>query len=106
MKQSLWNNLSVSDILRGTFTNKRNKMQKFRLDDGALREFTNGICDALNIRDKDAVFENLKYSRVKDCGILSRIGVAVYNKKLHFSYTAGQEYNSETRLVRKLLRCK
>jgi len=107
MRQMSYCQLSVDDVLSGSFVNKKGCYQNFRLTDEALREFTDGICGALGMRDKDDVFENIKWSRVKNCGIMRRIGVDLLRSgKLRYEYTAGQDYPSETRLVRKLLRCK
>ena len=107
MRQKFYGFLSVSDILNGTYYHKYGLHQKFVLADDALREFTDGICGALNMKDKDSVFDNIRFGRVKNCGILERIGVEYLRSgKLRYTYTAGQDYPSEARFVRKLLRCK
>lgn len=106
IRQKDHSSLSVEEILDESYLNKEGYYQKFRLCDDALREFTDGICSTLDMRDKDDVFDNIKWHRVTNCGILKRIGVELRNGKLHYSYNSGQDYPSETRLVRKILRCK
>lgn len=106
MRQKFYGFLSVSDILNGTYYHKYGWHQKFVLTDDALREFTDGICGTLNMKDKDYVFDNVRFGRIKNCGILERIGVELYSGKLYYTYMAGQYYPSEARYVRKLLRCK
>ena len=106
MRQKFYEFLSVSDILYGTYYHKYGWIQPFTLTDAALREFTDGICSALNMKDKDEVFDNIRLGRVKSCGILKRICVELHNGKLHYTCMAGQDYPSEARYVRKLLRCK
>lgn len=107
MRQKHYAFLSVTDILSGEYYHKYGWYQKFVLTDDALREFTDGICGTLNMKDKDYVFDNVRFGRIKDCGILERIGVErLSSGKLHYTYTAGQDYPSEARFVRKLLRCK
>lgn len=106
MRQKYYEFLSVSDVISGSYYHKRGWYQPFTLTNEALREFTDGICGALNMKDKDSIFENIRFGRVKNCGILGRICVELYNGKLNYTYMAGQDYQSEARCVRKLLRCK
>lgn len=106
MRQKYYKLLSVSDIISGSYYHKHGWFQPFTLTDEALREFTDGICGALNMKDKDSVFENIRFGRVENCGILERICVELYNGKLNYMYIAGQDYQPEARFVRKLLRCK
>ena len=99
--------MSVSDVICGSYYHKHGFFQKFTLTDEALREFTDGICGALNMKDKDSIFDNIRFGSVKNCGILKRIGVEYLSSgKLSYIYMAGQDYPSEARFVRKLLRCK
>ena len=98
--------MSVSDVICGSYYHKHGFFQPFTLTDEALREFTDGICCTLNMKDKDYVFDNVRFGRIKDCGILKRIGVELHSDKLYYTYMAGQDYPSEARFVRKLLRCK
>ena len=79
----------------------------FKLSEEALRDFVYGICGSLCMRDKDVVYNNILHHNIKDCGILERL-VVRHEKTygLFYSYYAGQDYYSETRIVRKLLRCK
>lgn len=106
MRQKYHELLSVSEVICGSYYHKHGWFQPFTLTDEALREFTDGICGALNMKDKDSVFENIRFGRVENCGILERICVELYNGKLNYTYIAGQDYQSEARFVRKLLRCK
>lgn len=106
LRQSYYEQLSFNDILGGRFYDKSHEWCPFRLSDEALKEFAFGVCAALNMRDKDDVLRNVATRRVKSCGILDRLYVSLYKKELHYGYCAGQDYTSETRLVRKLLRCK
>ena len=107
IRQKYYSFLSVTEILSGEYYHKYGWYQKFILTDEALREFTDGICSTLNMKDKDDVFDNIRFGRVKECGILKRIGVeCLRSGKLCYTYMAGQDYPSEARFVRKLLRCK
>lgn len=107
MRQKYYGFLSVSDVICGSYYHKHGWHQPFILTDEVLREFTDGICSTLNMKDKDFVFDNIRLGRVENCGILKRIGVEyLRNGKLYYTYTAGQDYPSEARFVRKLLRCK
>ena len=107
MRQKYHGFLSVSDVICGSYYHKHGFFQTFTLRDEALREFTDGVCSTLNMKDKDDVFDNIRFGIVKNCGILKRIGVEhLSSGKLHYTYTACQDYPSEARIVRKLLRCK
>ena len=107
MRQKQHGFLSVSDVIYGSYYHKHGFFQKFTLTDEALREFTDGICGALNMKDKDIIFDNIRFGIVKNCGILKRIGVEYLSSgKFSYTYMAGQDYPSEARVVRKLLRCK
>nr|DAH28668.1 MAG TPA: hypothetical protein [Caudoviricetes sp.] len=107
MRQKYYGFLSVSDVISGSYYHKHGWYQPFTLTDEALREFTDGICGALNMKDKGDVFDNIRFGIVKECGILKRIGVEYLRSgKLSYTYMAGQDYTSEARFVRKLLRCK
>lgn len=107
MRQNFHGFLSVADVISGYYYHKHGFHQPFALTNEALREFADGICDTLNMKDKDSIFDNIRFGRVKDCGILGRIGVEYLRSgKLNYTYMAGQDYPSEARFVRKLLRCK
>ena len=107
MRQKYHRFLSVADVISGNYCHKHGWYQPFTLTDEALREFTDGICGALNMKDKDSIFDNIRFCRVKNRGILERIGVEYLRSgKLSYTYMAGQDYPSEARFVRKLLRCK
>ena len=107
MRQKFYGFLSVADVVSGDYYHKHGWYQPFTLTDEALREFTDGICGALNMKDKDIIFDNIRFGIVKNCGILKRIGVEYLSSgKFSYTYMAGQDYPSEARFVRKLLRCK
>ena len=107
MRQKFYGFLSVADVVSGGYYHKHGWYQPFTLTDEALREFVDGICGALNMKDKDNIFDNIRFGRVENCGILKRIGVEYLRSgKLSYTYMAGQDYPSEARFVRKLLRCK
>lgn len=106
LRQSYYKQLSLNDILDGHFYDKSREWRPFRLSDEALKEFVYGVCAALNMRDKDDVLRNVTTRTVKSCVTLDRLHVYLYKKEPRYSYSAGQDYISETRLVRKLLRCK
>ena len=107
MRQKHHGFLSVSDVICGSYYHKHGFFQKFTLTDEALRECTDGICGSLNMKDKYIIFDNIRFGSVKNCGILKRIGVEYLSSgKLSYIYMAGQDYQSEARFVRKLLRCK
>ena len=107
MRQKFYGFLSVADVVSGDYYHKHGWYQPFTLTDEALREFTDGICGALNMKDKDSIFYNIRFGRVENCCILERIGVEYLRSgKLSYTYIAGQDYPSEARVVRKLLRCK
>lgn len=106
LRQSYYKQLSFNDILSGHFYDKSHNWVPFRLSAEAMKTFVFGVCGALNMRDKDEVLRNVTNRSVRSCGILNRLLVSTYKKELSYSYCAGQDYISETRLVRKLLRCK
>ena len=106
IRQSQYGTITVSNVICGRFFHKQHGWMSFKLSDDALKAFTDGVCTALNMRDKDDVLYNIKRSRIENCGILDRIRVVGYKGKLCYEYVAGQDYPYETRIVRKLLRCK
>ena len=106
MRQKYYGFLTVADVVSGSYYHKHGFFQPFALTDEALREFTDGICCTLNMKDKDYVFDNVRFGRIKDRGILKRIGVELHSGNLYYTYMAGQDYPSEARFVRKILRCK
>lgn len=105
LNQSPNRTLSVSDVICGRFFHKKSGWVSFRLSEEALRDFVCGICGRLGMRDKDVVYNNILHHNLKDCGILKRL-IVRHDKGygMFYSYCAGQDYCSETRLVRKLLR--
>ena len=66
MRQKYHGFLSVADVVSGEYYHKNGWCQPFALTDEALREFTDGICGALNMKDKDSIFDNIRFVRVKN----------------------------------------
>ena len=75
MRQKYYGFLSVADVVSGEYYHKSGWCQPFSLTDEALREFTDGICGALNMKDKDSIFDNIRCVRGKSWGMLERSGV-------------------------------
>lgn len=69
-----------------------------------VRDFVKGVCDALDMKDWDDVLDNVLRCRVEQCGILRRLVATELCGKIRYVYYAGQDYPSEARLVRKILR--
>ena len=69
-----------------------------------VRDFVKGVCDALDMKDWADVLDNVFSCRVEQCGILRRIIATERGGKIRYAYYAGQDYTSETPLVRKILR--
>lgn len=69
-----------------------------------VRDFVKGVCDALDMKDWADVLDNVFSCRVEQCGILRRIIATERGGKIRYAYCAGQDYTSETPLVRKILR--
>lgn len=98
--------LTAENIVDGSaFDYKRNKHFHFRLSDEALRELSDGFCEACNVRKnrRDEVFYNLKFNRIRSFGILSRLWCELRHGKLYFTYCVGQDGNVEYPLIRKIL---
>ena len=115
IKETQDNRVTVSELIEGRIYTKKWGWIDFRLDDEhatengsyALDIFVNLIADLCWRRD----FENkkkakscLKYKRVKDCGILTRLWVTICKDGTYKAeYCAGQDYDSEIRTIRRLL---
>lgn len=101
------NQFSVSDFLDGHYWRRSDDVQVyFKLSDEALMEFVKGICWAMDAKQIDRVFDNLKNHKIKDCGILRRLRCEKYpDGKIGFTYCAGQEAISESMFVRRKLYC-
>ena len=69
-----------------------------------VRDFVKGVCDALDMKDWADVLDNVFRCRVEQCGILMRLVATERGGKISYVYYAGQDYPSEVRLVRKILR--
>ena len=69
-----------------------------------VRDFVKGVCDALDMKDWADVLDNVFRCRVEQCGILRRLIATERGGKIRYAYYAGQDYPSEARLVRKILR--
>ena len=98
---------SMSDFLsgRGIFNTKTYEWYNIELTDDALRELSDGFCSALGCQKRkyDTVFYNMKYKRIRDCGILSRLWVELRNGKPSFTYCVGQDGDYEYPLVKRIL---
>lgn len=106
LNQTSRGTLSVSEVINGYFFHKEKGIVSFKLSDEALKVFVYGICGRLGMRDRDAVYYNIRRHNIKDCSILEGLMVR-YEKGygMFYSYHAEQDYIPETKLVRKLLRC-
>ena len=97
---------TMSDFLGGQiYNNKHYKWRPFELTDSALRELSDGFCQALGCQKRkyDEVFHNMKYGRIQNCGILSRLWVELRNNKPSFTYCVGQDGDYEYPLVKRIL---
>lgn len=97
---------TMSDFLGGQiYDNKHYKWRPFELTDSALRELSDGFCQALGCQKRkyDEVFNNMKYGNIERCGILSRLWVELRGNKLSFTYCVGQDGGYEYPLVKKIL---
>lgn len=97
---------TVSDFLGGQiYDNKHYKWRPFELTDSALRELSDGFCQALGCQKRkyDEVFHNMKYGRIQNCGILSRLWVELRGNKPSFTYCVGQDGDYEYPLVKRIL---
>lgn len=97
---------TMSDFLGGQiYNNKHYKWRPFELTDSALRELSDGFCQALGCQKRkyDEVFHNMKYGRIERCGILSRLWVELRSNKPSFTYCVGQDGDYEYPLVKRIL---
>lgn len=98
---------TMSDFLSGreVYDYKSRKWFKIELSDEALRELSDGFCYALSCqkRKRDEVFYNMKYGRIEQCGILSRLWVELRGNKPSFTYCVGQDGDYEYPLVKRIL---
>ena len=123
IKETEYNRVTVSEFLRGQIywkywdwlNRKYIGLVDFRLDGGyateesgsALDTFVNLIVDLCwkkETANKEKARSCLKFKKVKDCGILSRLYVTLQSDGTYRAgYCAGQDYDSEMRTIRKLL---
>lgn len=98
---------TMSDFLSGreVYDYKSRKWFKIELSDEALRELSDGFCYALSCqkRKRDEVFYNMKYGRIEQYGILSRLWVELRGNKPSFTYCVGQDGDYEYPLVKRIL---
>ena len=97
---------TMNDFSSGQiYDNKHYKWRPFELTDNALRELSDGFCQALvcQKRKYDTVFHNMKYNRILSCGILSRLWVELRNNKPSFTYCVAQNGDYEYPLVKRIL---
>lgn len=97
---------TMNDFLCGQiYDNKHYKWRPFELTDSALRELSDGFCQALGCQERkyDEVFHNMKYGKIERCGILSRLWVELRGNKPSFTYCVGQDGGYEYPLVKRIL---
>ena len=115
IKETLYNRVTVSELIEGRIYTKKWGWIDFRLDDDhateksgcALDVFVNLIVDLCWSREsvnKKKAKSCLKFKRVKDCGILTRLWVTMRKDGTYKAdYCGGQDYDSEMRTIRRLL---
>lgn len=115
IKETQYNRVTVSELVSGRIYTKQFGWIDFRLDDEhatehgstALDIFVNLIADLCWRREtenKKKARSCLKFKRVKDCGILTRLWVTMGKDGTYKAdYCAGQYYDSEMRTIRRLL---
>lgn len=98
---------TMDDFLskRKVYDRKSGEWIDFELTDDALRELSDGFCRALccQKRKYDTVFHNMKYNRILNRGILSRLWVELWNNKPSFTYCVAQDGDYEYPLVKRIL---
>lgn len=98
---------TMDDFLskRKVYDRKSGEWIDFELTDSALRELSDGFCQALGCQKRkyDEVFHNMKYGRIQNCGILSRLWVELRGNKPSFTYCVGQDGGYEYPLVKRIL---
>ena len=97
---------TMSDFLcRQIYDNKHYKWRPFELTDNALRELSDGFCQALGCQKRkyDEVFHNMKYGKIERRGILSRLWVELRGNKPSFTYCVGCDGGYEYPLVKRIL---
>lgn len=98
---------TMDDFLskREVYDRKSGEWIDFELTDSALRELSDGFCQALGCQKRkyDEVFHNMKYGRIQNCGILSRLCVELRGNKPSFTYCVGQDGGYEYPLVKRIL---
>lgn len=115
IKETPYDRVTVSELVSGQIYTKKWGWINFRLDYDhatekggcALDVFVNLIVDLCWSREsanKKKAKSCLKFKRVKDCGILSRLWVTMRKDGTYKAdYCAGQDYDSEMRTIRRLL---
>lgn len=98
---------TMDDFLskRKVYDRKSGEWIDFELTDSALRELSDGFCQALGCQKRkyDEVFHNMKYGRIQNCGILSRLWVELRGNKPSFTYCVGHDGGYEYPLVKRIL---
>lgn len=115
IKETQYNRVTVSELVSGQIYTKKWGWIDFRLDGdhatekgmSALDTFVNLIVDSCWSREtenKRRAKSCLKFKRVRDCGILSRLWVTMRKDGTYKAeYCSGQDYDSEMRTIRRLL---
>ena len=98
---------TMDDFLskRKVYDRKSGEWIDFELTDSALRELSDGFCQALGCQKRkyDEVFHNMKYGRIQNCGILSRLWVELRGNKPSFTYCVGYDGGYEYPFVKRIL---
>ena len=115
IKETEYNRLTVYQLVSGRIYTKKWGWIDFRLDDdhatergvSALDTFVNLIVDycwKIDSANKKKAKLCLKYKRVRDCSILSRLWVTMDKYGTYKAdYCIGQDGDSEMRTIRRLL---
>ena len=115
IKETEYNRVTVSELVSGRIYTKQWGWIDFSLDDehatergvSALDTFVNLIvhyCWKRDSANKKKAKSCLKFKRVKDCGILNGLWVTMRKDGTYNAdYSAGQDYDSDMRTIRRLL---
>ena len=115
IKETRYNRVTVSELIERRIYTKKWGWIDFRLDDdhatekgmSAMDTFVNlvtDICWSRETENKRRAKSCLKFKRVRDCGILTRLWVTMRKDGTYKAdYCAGQDYDSEMQTIRRLL---
>ena len=95
LKQTQYEQISLSDYKTKRFYHKKLGWISFKLSKSAEDEFLQGFAKFLNVK-------KWQLQNCSNCGLLGRLTFNKYG----FQYVAGQDYTSEMRYLRKWIRTK